>query len=68
MALKHFDRDADPREVSTFIAVHGYAIIDDLADAALMDRLAREVEPYVAASDAGRDEYDGQQTGSGMLK
>ena len=62
MALQHFDRDADPSEVSTFLATHGYAIIDDLADTELMDRLATEVEPFVDASDAGRDEYDGQFT------
>jgi ectoine hydroxylase-related dioxygenase (phytanoyl-CoA dioxygenase family) len=62
MALQHFDRDADPGEVSRFISVHGYAIIDDLANAELMDRLANEVEPFVEASDAGRDEYDGQFT------
>jgi hypothetical protein len=62
MALQHFDRDADPGEVSRFISVHGYASIDDLADAELMDRLANEVEPFVEASDAGRDEYDGQFT------
>jgi ectoine hydroxylase-related dioxygenase (phytanoyl-CoA dioxygenase family) len=62
MALQHFDRDTDPSTVSTFLATHGYAIVDDLADAQLMDRLATEVEPYVEASDAGRDEYDGQFT------
>ena len=62
MVLQHFDREADPGEVSRFISVHGYAIIDDLADAELMDRLATEVEPFVEASDAGRDEYDGQFT------
>ena len=62
MALTHFDRDADPVAVSTFLAAQGYAIVDDLADAPLMDRLATEVERYVEASDAGRDEYDGQFT------
>jgi len=62
MGLTHFDRDADPIAVSTFLSVHGYAIVDDVADTQLMDRLAAEVGPYVNASAAGRDEYDGQFT------
>ena len=54
--------DADPAEVAAHLRQYGYAIVDDLADEATMDQLAAEVAPYVEASDAGRDEYDGRFT------
>ena len=62
MALTHFPRDADPAEVAAHLRQYGYAIVDDLVDEATMDQLAAEVAPYVEASDAGRDEYDGRFT------
>ena len=62
MALTHFPRDADPAEVAAHLRRYGYAIVDDLADEATMDQLAAEVAPFVEASDAGRDEYDGRFT------
>ena len=62
MALSHFRPDADPAEVSDHLRRFGYAIVDDVADAAAMDRLQAEAMPYIEASDAGRDEYDGRFT------
>ncbi len=62
MALSHFRPDADPATVSDHLRRFGYAIIDDVADAATMDRLQAEAMPYIEASDAGRDEYDGRFT------
>lgn len=60
--LEHLPADTDPVDVAAFLREHGYAIVDDVVDAATMDRLAVEVEPYVEASAAGRDEYDGRHT------
>ena len=40
----------------------GYAIIDDVADTRLLDRT--RIAPFIDASAAGRDEYDGKLTGS----
>ena len=62
MALSHFPPTADPAEVSDHLRRFGYAIVDDVADAATMDRLQAEAIPYIEASDAGRDEYDGRFT------
>ena len=62
MALTHFPRDAEPAEVGAHLRQYGYAIVDDLADEATMDQLTAEVAPYIEASDAGRDEYDGRFT------
>ncbi len=62
MALSHFPPNADLAEVSDHLRRFGYAIVDDVADAATMDRLEAEAMPYIEASDVGRDEYDGRFT------
>ncbi|MCY3635211.1 MAG: phytanoyl-CoA dioxygenase family protein [bacterium] len=62
MALSHFPPTVDPAEVSDHLRRFGYAIVDDVADAATMDRLEAEAMPHIEASDAGRDEYDGRYT------
>jgi ectoine hydroxylase-related dioxygenase (phytanoyl-CoA dioxygenase family) len=62
MGLHHFAANALPSDVAAHLAAHGYAIVDDLASTELLDRLDREVAPYIGASDAGRDEYDGRFT------
>ena len=62
MELTHFDPDASADVVAAHLAEHGYAIVDDVVDSALMDRLAAEVSPFVDASATGRDHYDGRFT------
>ncbi len=44
------------------LRIYGYAIVEDVADAATLDRLAAEAAPYIDASAAGRDSYDGRHT------
>ncbi len=62
MGLRHFGPDVDPGEVSDQLRRFGYAIVDDVADAGLLDRLEAEALPYIEASAAGRDTYDGHFT------
>lgn len=62
MTNGHFAPNAPSHEIAAFLRSSGYAIVDDAANAALMDRLAGEVAPYVDASARGRDIYDGQHT------
>ena len=62
VGLHHFAPDVDPRKVSDHLRRFGYAIVDDVADQALLDRLEAEAMPYIEASAAGRDEYDGRFT------
>lgn len=62
MKLTHFDRTVDPAVVADHLAEHGYAIVDDLADPELLDRLDAEAGPYIDASAHGRDIYDGRHT------
>jgi len=61
--LHHFDADVTAAEVSDHLRLHGYAIVDEVDDLALLDRLAWEVAPHVEASAFGRDDYDGLFTG-----
>ena len=62
MTLSHFPPTADPVEVSDHLRRFGYAIVDDVADSDSMDRLEAEAMPFIEASNAGRDEYDGRYT------
>ncbi len=62
MHLHHFEPASDPRAIATFLAEHGYAIVDRVVGHELLDRLASEVEPFVEASDVGADTYDGSHT------
>ena len=62
MALTHFPPTTDPAVIAEHIRQHGYAIVDDLADANLLEQLEAESQAYIDASAYGRDEYDGQLT------
>jgi len=62
MKLEHFHRNDDPQTIVDGLRRNGYAIVDDVADDALLDELAQQAEPWVAASAPGRDTYDGTHT------
>ena len=62
MAISHFSPDADPAAIRDRLDTDGCAVIDDLAAVELLDALAEEVAPFVAASATGRDTYDGRHT------
>jgi len=55
-------RTADPDEVAAVVARFGYAIVEDLAPGSLLDDLAAEAAPFIAATPPCRDVYDGLQT------
>ncbi len=62
MTLHHFTPDTPVEQISDHLRCWGYAIVDDVADQATMDRLDAEAHPYIDASAHGRDEYDGAFT------
>jgi ectoine hydroxylase-related dioxygenase (phytanoyl-CoA dioxygenase family) len=62
MAIAHFSPDADPAAIRDRLDTDGCAVIDDLAAVELLDALAEEAAPFVAASATGRDTYDGRHT------
>lgn len=62
MGLHHFRPDTDPKLVAAFLREYGYAIVDDAAGGALLDRLEAEAAPFIERSAHGRDVYDGRHT------
>jgi ectoine hydroxylase-related dioxygenase (phytanoyl-CoA dioxygenase family) len=62
VGLHHLPSNTPAAEIAAHIQQHGYAILDDVVDADVLDRLDREVEPFVTASAHGRDVYDGRHT------
>ena len=68
MSATHLPPTVDASAVSAHLREHGYAIVDDVVDDGILDRLEREAAPFIEASDHGRDEYDGRHTRrTGML-
>jgi ectoine hydroxylase-related dioxygenase (phytanoyl-CoA dioxygenase family) len=62
MALHHFSPTAGASEISAHVREHGYAIVDRLVGAELLDRLAIEAAPFIEAAGVGGDDYDGAFT------
>lgn len=62
MALTHFPPITEPVIIAEHIRQHGFAIVDDLVDANLLERVESETQVYIDASAPGRDEYDGRFT------
>lgn len=60
--IAHFPPTVPPAELSDHLRRQGCAIVDDLGDLDLLDRLWSEARPYIDASAQGRDEYDGRFT------
>ncbi len=58
----HLEPGVAPSEVVDHLRRWGYAIVTGVADDEQLDRLAAEAEPWIEASAAGRDSYDGQHT------
>jgi ectoine hydroxylase-related dioxygenase (phytanoyl-CoA dioxygenase family) len=62
MSLLHFPADTSPETVAASLREHGYAIVDDLAPAGLMDRISAEMGPYIEATPYGQDAFVGTKT------
>jgi ectoine hydroxylase-related dioxygenase (phytanoyl-CoA dioxygenase family) len=62
VSLIHFDKDADPDLVTACLSENGYAIVDELASNALMDRVAAEMGPHIDATPYGQDHFVGKLT------
>jgi hypothetical protein len=62
MPVQHLPSDAPPEEVAALIVSDGAVIVDRLAPAELMDRIATELDPYLAATPTGPDDFSGTNT------
>lgn len=60
--LRTFDSGADPEQIVETIRVDGGAILTDVLDPAFLAALNAELDPWVAASPDGRDDFSGRST------
>lgn len=64
MPLTHFPASASSQDVVTALKADGACIIDELAPAEVMDRIAAEMEPYLERTPARSTERLTRRTGS----
>ena len=62
MSLTHLPASASPEEVTALIRKDGACIVDSVLSAAEMDLVATELEPYIAATKVGPDDFAGHNT------
>ncbi len=62
MPIVHLASDAGPEEVAALVGRDGAAIVDGVADAALLDQIASELDPYLRATPTGPDDFSGNRT------
>ena len=61
-ALEHVAPATEADEIHAILERDGALIIDDLADGAVIDRIAQEMAPYVEATPGGSDDFSGRST------
>lgn len=61
-ALPRFDAGSSVEEVTAAVREHGAAVVESLAPPELLDRVATELAPWIAATPPGTDDFSGQNT------
>ena len=62
MAITHLSADTDAGAVAEALGRDGAVVVDRLAPVALLDRLADELAPSLAATPTGPDDFSGRNT------
>ncbi len=62
MSITHFPASATADEVTAAITRDGAAIVDQLVEPAVMDRVRTELAPFLDATPFGPDEFSGRRT------
>ena len=62
MSIRHLVASASADEIAAAISEDGGAIVDCLVPPSVMDRAAQELQPYLAATNIGRDDFAGRRT------
>lgn len=62
MSIKHFAASASADEITAAVGQDGAAIVDCLVPPSVMDRVAEDLRPYIAATRYGRDDFAGHRT------
>jgi Phytanoyl-CoA dioxygenase (PhyH) len=62
MEIRHLPATATAEEVAAVLGEDGAAIIDCLVEPAILDRAKRELDPFIAATSFGPDDFAGRHT------
>ena len=62
MTVRHLPADSTGEDVAAVLDQDGVVIVDELADAATMDRIHDELGPYLDATPTGPDDFTGRST------
>lgn len=62
MALQHLPPTSEAADVVAALRADGACVVDDLAPAGLMDRVAAEMAPHVDVTPEGEDDFIGRRT------
>jgi Phytanoyl-CoA dioxygenase (PhyH) len=60
--LMHLGADTPPDEVAAAVGRDGAVVVDDVADAALLDRIESELRPFMDVTPQGPDDFSGTAT------
>jgi ectoine hydroxylase-related dioxygenase (phytanoyl-CoA dioxygenase family) len=60
--IRHLPATVTADEVAAALAENGATVIDELAPAGLMDRVQRELDPFISATPFGPDSFAGRRT------
>ncbi len=60
--IPRYSADVSADDISAALSEHGVVIVERLADAELCDRIAAEVEPWLAETPTGSDDFAGHNT------
>lgn len=62
MEVLRFQADASVDEVAAALTTNGCAIIDEILDAAAVERVRSELRPYLKLTSTGGNDFSGQET------
>ncbi|WP_422344717.1 phytanoyl-CoA dioxygenase family protein [Parasphingorhabdus sp.] len=60
--LQRLSAAEDPEKLAQLLRDDGAAIVEDVLDAAALEKLKSEIMPYVEATEPGRDDFTGRKT------
>ena len=60
--LQRVPASTPPEKLAQLLRDDGAAIVEDVLDAAALEKLRSEIMPYVEATDLGRDDFTGRKT------
>jgi ectoine hydroxylase-related dioxygenase (phytanoyl-CoA dioxygenase family) len=60
--IAHLPSEATPEEAAAVVGRDGAVVVEDVADAALLDRIRDELRPFLEATPTGPDDFSGNRT------